>query len=135
MADYLRRDQILGAADLPREDVYVPEWGGTVCVRGLTGTGRSEYQAGLIQLSGDGETREITLRNADVRLAALCMIDPATGEQLFGMQDVDALGAKSAGALSRVVEVAQRLSAIRREDVRELTENLGPTPNVSSTSD
>ncbi len=129
---YLTKQQILAAVDLPSEDVAVPEWGGTVKVRGLTGTGRSEYQAGLVQVGADGE-REITLRNADVRLAALAMVDES-GAQMFSADEVDTLGQKSARALARVVEVAQKLSALSAQDVQELTENLGSTPSAASTS-
>jgi hypothetical protein len=42
---YLTRDAILQAPDLQGEDVAVPEWGGTVRVRGLSGAQRDAYEA------------------------------------------------------------------------------------------
>lgn len=36
----LSREQILGCSDIPTEIVKVPEWGGEVMVKGLTGSQR-----------------------------------------------------------------------------------------------
>ena len=38
----LTREQILGLSDLPREEVRIPEWGGVVFVRALTGSERDQ---------------------------------------------------------------------------------------------
>ncbi len=44
----LTREQILQSDDLPRETVQVPEWGGEVQVRTMTGTDRDAFVASLI---------------------------------------------------------------------------------------
>ena len=44
----LSRDDILKAEDLTTEEVDVPEWGGTVLVRGLTGRERDEFEASVM---------------------------------------------------------------------------------------
>ena len=41
----LTRDEILESEDLATETVSVPEWGGSVIVRALTGTERDAYEA------------------------------------------------------------------------------------------
>ena len=46
---YLSRDTILQREDIKTEDVEVPEWGGTVRVRGMSGVERDAFEAGLIQ--------------------------------------------------------------------------------------
>ena len=46
---YLSRDAILQREDIKTEDVEVPEWGGTVRVRGMTGVQRDAFEASLIQ--------------------------------------------------------------------------------------
>lgn len=104
MGVILNRDQILESVDLRREEVEVPEWGGTVLVSEMTGVQRDAYEAGLF-----GDDRKVDLRNARARLVAACLIDP-DGNPLFTDKDVEALGRKSAAALDRVCAAAQRLN-------------------------
>ena len=49
----LTRDQILAVSDIQTEEVHVPEWGGTVLVRGLTGAERDEFEAGMATPQGN----------------------------------------------------------------------------------
>lgn len=139
MGKYLTRDAILAADDLQYEDVYCPEWADStgaewVCVRAMTGMERSEYQTSLLDVSADGKDTQIILRGADVRAAALCMVDSPRGVRLFSLEEVELLGAKNANALNRVAEVAKRLSALTKKDMEELTSNLKATPSDDSTS-
>ena len=48
----LTRDQILQAEDLPSETVTVLEWGGSVIVRGLTGSERGKFQNSILSQNG-----------------------------------------------------------------------------------
>ena len=43
----LSKEAILAADDLPREKVNVPEWGGEVLVRTMSGTDRDAFEASL----------------------------------------------------------------------------------------
>ena len=127
----LTKEQILGAQDLREEIVPVPEWGGEVRVRTITGTQRDEYEQALMaSRTGDGAAN---LRNVRARLVA-CSIVGEDGQPLFGPDDVEALGAKSAAALDRVVAAASRLSALTAEDVAELGKPCAPTAEGSTTS-
>lgn len=117
---YLSRSQILAAADIAFEDVAVPEWGGTVRVRGLTGAERDAFEASIV--TQHGKQQRIDLQNMRARFVALSVCDEQ-GARVFGDRDVEALGAKSASALQRVFEVAQRLSGLSASDVEELTKN------------
>lgn len=116
----LTREQILQAADIKTEIVPVPEWGGAVAVRGLTGAERDEYEATLISMRGTDA--RVNLINARAKLVQRCVVNEA-GERLFDEQDVKALARKSAAALQRVFDVAQRLSGLSAADVEELTKN------------
>lgn len=129
----LSRDEILGAHDRKTEDVAVPEWGGTVRVRALSGAERDAYEAGIVQIKGDG-SRKFTLANARARLVSLSVVDE-NGEHLFSEADVAALGAKSATALERVFDVARRLSGLSDEDVEGLVQSFDNAPGGDSTSD
>lgn len=120
----LTRDQILAADDLTTEDHEVPEWGGTVRIRMLTGTERDAFEASVTQQRG--KSVQANLTNLRARLVSLCLID-ATGRRMFNREDIPALGRKSAAALDRVFDACRRLNRIGDEDVEELTEGFPGT--------
>ncbi|WP_461369485.1 hypothetical protein [Candidatus Darwinibacter acetoxidans] len=116
----LTRDAILQAEDLPRELVEVPEWGGCVYVRALTGAERDAFEASVVEQRG--KSTKMNLRNIRAKLVALTAVDEE-GKRLFTDDDAALLGKKSAAALDRVFDVAQRLSGLKDEDVEELAKN------------
>ena len=128
----LSREQIIRAADRKTEDVDVPEWGGTVRVRALSGVERDAYEAGIVQLRGDG-SKVVNLKNLRGRLVSLSCVDEE-GNRIFTDEDAIALGDKSASALERVFDVARRLSGLSEDDVEELAEGFGGAPSDGSTS-
>ena len=105
----LSKDAILAADDLPRESVSVPEWGGEVLVRTMSGTDRDAFEASLLEKEG-------RMANVRARLVALTLCD-ARGDRLFGDGEIATLGRKSARALDRVFSVAQRLNGIGVDQV------------------
>ncbi len=119
----LDRGAILGAQDLKTEDVAVPEWGGTVRVRCLTAAERDAYEASFLSFK-DGKVAQNPDAMAKVRarMVSLTVVGEA-GERLFTDADVAALAGKSAAAVNRVFEVAQRLNKVTDEDVKELAGN------------
>lgn len=127
----LGREAILKADDLPTEDISVPEWGGTVRVRGLSGKGRDEYWASMTVQRGNRQTLDVA--NATAKLVARCVVGE-DGEPLFTQNDVHALGERSGAALNRVFEVASRLSGISDEDMDEAGKSSQSTQNGGSTS-
>jgi len=132
MPNYLTREAILQASDIQTEDVEVPEWGGTVAVRGLSGRGRDDFEASV--MVGKGKNRDINVRNFRAKLVALCCVDEQ-GVRLFSDEDVKALGDKSAGALTKVFDVASRLSGLSKEDEEDLTKNSESDLSDGSISD
>ena len=106
----LSRDAILGAQDVVTEVVDIPEWGGQVYVRGLTGTERDRFESSITDQS-DPKRAKVNLRNFRAKLVVLSTYD-ADGNRLFAEADLLALGQKSAAALQRIFKVAQRLSGI-----------------------
>jgi len=122
---YLTREQILNTAGkLQREEVPVPEWGGSVLVRELTAEERDAYEASIFQAREVNNKIKVewSRDNTKAKLACRCIISEA-GESLFSQEDVDALGRLSATALNRVVDVIQRLSAMTSKDIEELEGN------------
>lgn len=128
----LSRDDILNASDRPTRNVEVPEWGGTVIVRGLSGAERDAYEASMVVTSPGGKVRT-NMRNIRARLVAMACVD-SDGARLFTDSDVDALGDKSAAAMERVFDVARTLSGLTDDDVEELAEGFGDAPSEGSTS-
>lgn len=119
----LTKEQILSYNDLVTEIVKVPEWGGgEVIVRCLTGSERDELESLVIQEKSDDGDRKVDLSNFRARLVALSVIDEK-GDRLFTIDDVIALSKKSAKALDRVFNVAERLSALRVKDEEKAIKN------------
>lgn len=128
----LKRDDILKVQDIKIESVSVPEWGGDVYVKGMTGAERDQFESSIVEMHGKGNTR-VKLENIRAKLVALTTCDE-TGERLFTSKDAEALGKKSAAALQRVFEVSQRLSGLTPGDVDELAKGLEENPFADSPS-
>ena len=119
----LNRDQILKANDLKTETVAVPEWGGEVLVRMMTGTARDKFeeQTFFAGRKKGGKT-EVSFDNIRARLVAAVLVDEE-GNLLFSPSDIAELGKKSAAALDRIFTVAQKLNGFTKEDIDELAKN------------
>lgn len=128
----LKREEILKADDLARELVSVPEWGGDVYVRGMNGAERDKFEASIVETKGKSQV--VNMANIRAKLASLTVCDES-GQRLFSQEDVQALSQKSAAGLQRVFLVAQRLSGIGEQDVKELAEGMKENPTVGSLSD
>lgn len=118
---YLTRELILGVLDLPTKDVEVPEWGGVVRVRAMTGAERDKFEADM--LTEKGEAKRDKFINVRAKLCAQVIVGDDGVTSLFTEKDVEALGKKSARALSRVFDAARALSGFTEEDVKELEGN------------
>jgi hypothetical protein len=128
----LSKDAIWQTDDRQFEDVYVPEWNGSVRLKGLTGAERDAFEAASVKQVGN--TAQLNKRNFRARLVALCAINE-NGEPLFEPSDVIHLGQKSAKALDRLFDSALRLNGMSPNDVDKLTENLEDDQSGNSTSD
>ena len=113
----LTRDSILQADDLPKESVEVPEWGGQVWVRTLSGTERDAFEQSMVM-----KKNKPNMDNVRARFAVLTICDEA-GERLFQAADADELGKKSAAALDRIFAVAQRLNGFSDQDQKDIAGN------------
>jgi hypothetical protein len=114
---FLTREKILNFSDIKTTVVSVPEWGGDVMVRGMTGFQRDQYEGALYN---DGNRN---FSNVRAKLVALSIVDPETKAPMFTAGDIEVLGNKSAAALDRVFSVAQKLSGLTRDDVDDLSKN------------
>ncbi|GAG24491.1 unnamed protein product [marine sediment metagenome] len=130
------QERILEADDLPREKVHVPEWNMDVWIRSLTAAERDDYEQGLLRASGQGRSLTMTpnLANAKAKLVVRTLVYE-NGERMFTDVEAGKLGQKSARAINRLYDVAERLSGISEEDIEELVKNSDSGPGEPSPSD
>lgn len=128
----LGREEIFSAEDSSTEDVAVPEWGGVVRVKSLTGDERDAFEAQIRERKRDGTFRPNPTQ-VRTKLIAMTVVDER-GRKVFSHEDVVKLQKKSAAALERVWEAAARLSGLSKEDAEEMSRDLGTGPNDAPTS-
>lgn len=128
----LSKDQILGADDMETRIEDVPEWGGKVNIRSLSGTERNAYEQSCIRFNGDNAVPN--LANLHAKLLARCMVDD-DGERLFSDADIMELGKKSSQVLNRLFDVASDMSGLNEKDVKNLAGNSEAAQSGDSTSD
>lgn len=117
----LSKEAILAVQDTATELVEVPEWGGAVRVRGLTGAERDAFESEVVQRNG----RDVRTNTRNIRARMVVMsVVMEDGSRMFSYHDIEALGEKSARALDRIFAVAMRLSGLRDEDVAEMAEDF-----------
>lgn len=125
----LTRDQILDCDDNPGEEVDVPEWGGSVLVRGMTGTERDRFELGMVVHKDNIEA----LAGLRGKVVSWCTLGE-DHKQLFTAADIDRLGRKSGRAMDRVYSVALRLSGVNEKATAKAEADLTAGQNGASTS-
>lgn len=127
------RETILKSNDIQTEPVKVEEWGVTVFIKGMTGAERDEYEASLFSIEGKGKNADVKMNRSNIRAKLLIKtIVDEQGNRIFGDGDVESLGGKSASALDKLFEVAQKLSGLTEADMEELEKNLNSGPDGTS---
>ena len=120
----LSRDAIKKAQDWKLEKVEVPEWGGDVYLKTLSGTERDLFEDGYADKK---------MKNFRARFLALSLCDD-NGERLYGDDEASELGTKSSVVLNRLFDKAWALNALRTEDVDALGNDSPSDPSDDSTS-
>jgi len=135
-----RKDlQARRAAGPPRDEIDVPEWGGSVLLQAMTGTARDSYEAsitGNTMPASKNAPRRLNLANVRARLVARCMIDD-DGNPIYDHNnpaDIDELGGMDSAGLDRVFTACKKLCGISDEDIDALTKNSQADPNGASGS-
>lgn len=111
---FLSADDILKVEDRKPVEVDVPEWGGKVLVRALSGKERDAYEASMtIRQPAPGGGFEFVpyTDNANARLAVLALVDE-DGNRLFRDEDAVNLGEKSGAAMVRIAQRVMELSGL-----------------------
>lgn len=132
MSTFLTADQILAADDIKTKVVEVPEWGGSVIIKTMTGTERDKFEAESVKTKGGKQ--EQNFDNFRARLVAAATVDE-NGVLLFqNRHQIALLGKKSVAALQRLFNEIQELNGISDDDVDNLTEGFDKDDDEASTS-
>ena len=99
----LSKEDILAAMDCQVQELDVPEWGGKVYFRPMSGAERDSFDAAVMAAKESGKMPG----RAEIAYRVLCDKD---GNRIFTAADVAALGAKSGAALDRIVAKSMRAS-------------------------
>jgi sporulation-control protein spo0M len=127
----LTRDQI-AKTTLKAELVPVPEWGGEVYVRVMSGTESDAF----LDLLYDHETAHGNTRLPHLKAVLACLtVCDAQGTRLFSLEDLELVCGLDSAALNRIFEVARRLNGLNPDSEEALTKNSESAPSsVSGTN-
>ncbi len=121
MLKFLSKDEIEKINDRQFEDVEVPEWKSMVRVKGLTSVERDEFEDS--RRVGKGKKERMNLVNFRAAFLVRAIVDQDF-KRLWDDKGATVLGRKSALVLSRLFNIATRLSGMTDEDVEEMESNL-----------
>lgn len=131
----LTRDQILEAvrhAKIERDQLTVPELGGDVWVRGMSGTERDRFEEGLRIRKGK-RAGQSDLRNFRAQLAVRVLVTEA-GARILTDGDAEIFGTLPAGVLDRIISRCTELSGKADEEIDDLKNGSAPAPSDGSVS-
>lgn len=118
----LTRDQILKADDLKKEEVSVPEWGGSVYIREISAGERLRFEA---------IHNKDPQKNFFSRVAIACVCDE-NGNALFNEGDIELLEEKSLPVLTRIYKVFEKINKTGMEEYEEVGKDSKGSPSDSS---
>jgi hypothetical protein len=120
----LNKAAILAAGDYKLEKVTVPEWGGDVYIKTISGVDRDRFEEGY---------SEQRMKNFRSRFLVLTLSDE-NGGRLFTDAEVEELGKKSSLVINRLFDKAWSLNAFTNEAVEELGNDSTVVPSDGSIS-
>ena len=105
----LTKADIQAVNDLQEEEVYIPEWQGTVLVRALN---RDQFYAAVRRAMGKGRKQgEVDPAVMEAAFLSDSLVDPK-----YSIFEIADLMKKNMGAVQRIVDVANRLSGMTKEE-------------------
>jgi len=104
----LSKASILAVKDFTYKDIEIPEWGGSVRVRGLSAAERDKFEMEA------GVNNDLV--NMRARFITTCIIDE-NGESLFSQKEATKIGEKNASVVNRIFDVVRDLSGMGDADL------------------
>ncbi len=109
----LDRAAIIGMAKPRIVTIFVPEWGGDVCLREITAGQRDQWDAW--QIENEGAARYANIR---ARLLVLTICDEQ-GARLFADNDIAVVSGLPAMSIDKLWDASCKLVGLRPEDVEK----------------
>ena len=126
----LTKEQISEADDRPTLELEIPEWGGHVLLRTLSGAQRDSFEAGIIDKHGNATK----LANLRARFAALVLVKE-DGSPMYTVEQAAQLGTKSANALTRIWDKGREFNKMDADAIESAEENSEAAQSGSYGSD
>ena len=115
----LSKNEIFAVKDVDIHEVEVPEWGGSILLRGMTGEQRNNYEHWAHTQSKETVPDYRGIRE---RLIMSCAIDE-NGEALFTEDDLQQLAAKNSEVIDRLHEKCRELCGMDQDAVEDAAKN------------
>lgn len=112
----LCKEEILGAENPEPVPVHVPEFGGAVMVRVMSGTERDKLES---RYAGKKAAQLVGFKTD---LLCLCVCNP-DGSAMFDPETIGALMEKASTAINTLVDAALALNGLSEEEAQELVKN------------
>lgn len=106
----LSKGAILAADDVKLKTVEVPEWGGSVCIRVISGADRDKFEQSY-------SDKDMGMFRVRFLAASIC---DENGARLFSDDEIEELGRKSSVVINRLFGIAFSHNAFTAEAVEEL---------------
>ena len=119
----LSKQQILLADDRPTEDVDVPEWGGSVRLRVLSGAQREAVEIKMHQCRSENTNTSTAAWKGLKNYILSCAMVDESGAQMFAEKEVASLGEKNGSVIERLYEFVLRQNAFTKDETDELRKN------------
>jgi len=113
----ISKNDIFKSVDTTIEEVKVPEWGGSIFIKTLSGTDRDLFEGACAKASENNN-----FKNIRAKLLVFSIVNEK-GDKLFEEKDADKLGKKSSRVLDRLFTIAQKISGISKDDREEMEKN------------
>jgi len=115
----LNKDQILQAIDAKTIEFDIPEWGGSILLRGMTGKARNDYEHWAAQQT---QQKVPDYRGIRERLIISCAVDD-NGKPLFTQDDIESLAEKNADIIDRLHSKCQEICGMAADSVEVAEKN------------
>lgn len=115
----LDRAAFFAAEDAKHEDIPVPQLGGSIRIRVLSGAARDAFNE-YVRTDDDGARKPASATGAAL-LVATCI--NADGEPMFSMEDIDLIREKSAAALDVLAAAAMRINGMGAKAEEDAAKN------------
>jgi len=127
----LTKEQILQKRELKTKVIKVPEWGGEVIIRELTGAERDQLEMESIDIKNGVVTPNY--KNQRARIIQKVLVDEK-GKSLFKRNEIEALGETSAAGLETIYKAVQKMNGLTEREVDNSIENFSEVTGENSSS-